>query len=103
VPPDLVKDPPDAEAAKIWQGVSVVAKPHLQDWLDCIKTRGTPHAPVEIAHRSVTVCHLAGIARELRGKIRWDPQQETLLTGDDEARALLDRPRRKGFALPSLS
>jgi predicted dehydrogenase len=103
VPPDLVKNPPAAEAAKIWQGVSVVAKPHLQDWLDCIKTRGTPHAPVEIAHRSVTVCHLAGIARELRGKIRWDPQQETLLTGDDEARALLDRPRRKGFALPSLS
>jgi predicted dehydrogenase len=103
VPPDLVKNPPAAEAAKIWQGVSVVAKPHLQDWLDCIKTRGTPHAPVEIAHRSVTVCHLAGIARELRRKIRWDPQQESFLTGDDEARALLDRPRRQGFALPTLS
>jgi hypothetical protein len=42
---------------------------------------------------------LAGIARELGRKLRWDPASERF-PEDDEANALLDRPRRKGFELP---
>ena len=62
-PRDLVSNPPDQAVAKIWKGQGIVAKPHLQNWLDCIKTRSEPAAPVEVGHRSVTICHLAGIAR----------------------------------------
>jgi predicted dehydrogenase len=99
-PPELAVNAPDPdEARRAWRGVGIVARPHIQNWLDCIKTRGTPNAPVEIGHRSVTVCHLANIARELKRKVRWDPKKETS-PGDDEANALLDRPRRKGFELP---
>ncbi len=101
-PPELIKNPPEAAMAKLWQGVGIVARPHLQNWLDCIKTRGVPHAPVETGHRAVTVCHLAGICRELRRKLRWDPHKE-IFPGDEEANALLDRPRRKGYELPEIT
>jgi len=101
-PPDLVKNPPGRSAAAIWQGQGIVARPHIQNWLDCIQSRGTPNAPVETGHRSVTVCHLAGIARELGRRLRWDPAAETF-AGDDEANALLDRPRRRGYELPNIT
>ena len=84
-----------------WQGNSSDVVPHLQNWIDCITSRATPNAPVEVGHRSVTICHLANIARQLRRKIRWDAETETF-PGDDEANALLDRPRRKGYELPEI-
>jgi hypothetical protein len=54
---------------------------------------------VEIGHRSIAVCHLANIARQLGRKLRWDPQTETF-PGDDEASQCLSRPRREGYQLP---
>jgi len=98
-PSDFVKDPPDPAEAQLWEGPGWIARPHLQNWLDCIKTRERPNADVEIGHRSITVCHLANIAREIGRKLHWDPGKETF-PGDDEANAYLDRPRRKGWELP---
>jgi len=99
-PRELVSDPPNPSAAALWHGKRIVAKPHLQDWLDCIKNRERPNAPVEVGHRSITICHLANIARELGRKLHWDPAAETF-PDDDEACALLDRPRRAGWELPA--
>ena len=70
-PRSLITDPPDPATADLWKGKGIVAKPHLQNWIDCIKSRVTPNAPVEVGHRSVTICHLANIARQLRRRIRW--------------------------------
>jgi predicted dehydrogenase len=72
---------------------------HIQNWLDCIKTRARPNADVEIGHRSTTVCHLGNIARYTGRKLRWDPVKEEFV-GDQEANALLDRERRKPWTLP---
>jgi predicted dehydrogenase len=101
-PRDLIQDPPDPASAAIWRGQGIVAKPHLQDWLDCIKTRRDPNAPVEVGHRSNTICLLGNIARELGRKLRWDPATETF-PEDAEACALIDRPRRAGWELPELT
>jgi len=79
----------------LWQ-----ARWHLQNWLDCIKSRQLPVADVEIGHRSVSVCHLANIVRELQRPLRWDPAEESFVN-DSEADKLLSRQRRKGFELPS--
>jgi hypothetical protein len=54
---------------------------------------------VEIGHRSITACQLASIARRLGRRLKWDPVKEQF-DGDDEANALVDPPRRKGFELP---
>jgi hypothetical protein len=99
-PPDFVKDAPDPTAQDAtWEGAGWIARPHIQNWLDCIKSRELPNADVEIGHRSISVCHLLNITRELNRKLQWDPATEQFV-GDDEANKLVDRPRRAGFELP---
>lgn len=80
----------------LWQ-----ARWHMQDWLDCIRTRKKPVADVEIGHRSVSVCHLANITRAVGRPLKWDPVKEQF-TNDAAANELLSRPRRKGFELPTI-
>ena len=101
-PPELMKEiqlPPKEETDK-WDRALWQAKYHMQDWLDAMRTRKAPLAGPEIGHRSVSVSHLANIARELNRKLRWDPAAERF-NSDSEADALLTRPRRKGFELPT--
>ncbi len=97
--PDLITDRPDAAVAEKWKGNGHVAQPHLQNWLDCIRTRGVPNAPVEVGHRTVSICHPANIARELNRRLEWNPETEQLVN-IREANELLDRQRRKSFELP---
>ncbi|MEA1952317.1 MAG: gfo/Idh/MocA family oxidoreductase, partial [Planctomycetota bacterium] len=98
-PPDLVKHPPEPAQAQAWEGPGWIAKPHMQNFFDCMRSRKLPNADVEIGHRSVSVCHLANITRELGRRLKWNSQTETF-AGDDEANALVARPRRKGYELP---
>lgn len=97
-PPGLISIDPDAAAADRWKGGGHVARPHLENWLDAI-CNGVPlNAPVEAGHRTVTICHLANIARELNRRLRWDPVREQFIE-DAAADDLLTRPRRNGFSL----
>jgi hypothetical protein len=54
-----------SDETPLWQ-----ARDHLQNWLDCVRSRQRPVADVEIGHRSVTVCHLANIARQVGRPLR---------------------------------
>jgi predicted dehydrogenase len=80
----------------LWQ-----ARWHMQNWLECIRSRNLPVADVEIGHRSISVCHLANIARAAGRPLRWDPAREQFID-DAEANHYLDRPRRHGFELPTV-
>ena len=35
---------------------------HMSNWIDCVRTRKTPNAPVEIGYRSAIACHMANLA-----------------------------------------
>jgi predicted dehydrogenase len=73
---------------------------HFRNFIDCVLSRGPTAAPVEVAHRSITICHLGNIAMRLRRKrLRWDPRTEQVI-GDDEAAAMLSRPYRDPWKLP---
>ncbi|MBO4932214.1 MAG: Gfo/Idh/MocA family oxidoreductase [Clostridia bacterium] len=77
---------------------------HVENWLDCIRTGEKCAADVEIGHRSTTICHLVNIVRDTApvGKeVHWDPEKE-LFTDLPEANAMLSRPRREGWELPTL-
>lgn len=76
-----------------------VSNHHMQNWIDCIKSRQKPIADVEIGHRSATVCHLGNIARWTGRKLQWNPEKEIFI-GDAQANLLLERPGRKPFQLP---
>ncbi|MDP8243205.1 MAG: Gfo/Idh/MocA family oxidoreductase [Candidatus Hinthialibacter antarcticus] len=79
-----------------------VSNDHMQNWIDCIKSRELPIADVEIAHRSTSVCHLMNIARWTRRKLQWNPDKEQFVD-DKDANTYIDRPRRSPWELPKIS
>ena len=98
---ELLKKVDAVEEEKKWSDQTALwqAKWHLQNWLNCIKTREKPVADVEIGHRSVSVCHLVNITRRIGRPLKWDPAAEQF-PGDEEANQLVKRPRREGYELP---
>ena len=77
---------------------------HIENWIECIKSRKPCNADIEIGLRATTLCYLVNIIRDV-GRVgeplKWDPVVERF-TNCDEGNALLDRPRRKGYELPKI-
>ena len=71
---------------------------HLGNFLHCVRTREEPAAPVEVGHRSATVCHMGNIAMLLQRKLTWDPVKQEF-PGDDEANRMMWRPCREPWGL----
>ncbi len=63
------------------------------NWLDCIRSRKEPVSPVEIGHRSCTVCLVSHIAMKIPGRLEWDPKNERF-RNNDLANSMLSRPQR---------
>jgi len=76
-----------------------VEKPHLRNFLDCLKDGKRPNADVEEGHRSTRLCHLGNIAFRTGRALRFDAESETI-PGDKEAARLLGRAYRDPFILP---
>lgn len=66
---------------------------HKRNFLDCIRSGRDPIAPVEVGHRSASMCHLANIAMKLGRKLRWNPDEERFI-GDEQANRMLSKPMR---------
>ena len=95
-PISIIDDAPEPDPP---EGPTWIARPHIENFFDCMATRNRPHADVEIGHRGISVCHLVNITRILNRPLQWDPAKE-LFVNDDEANSYVDRPRRKGYELP---
>jgi len=59
--------------------------PHQVNFIESIRSRKDPVAPVEIGHSSATVCNLGNIACELKRTIYWDPSTQTFINDTDGA------------------
>jgi len=70
-----------------------VSNSHKGNFLSCVRNRRETVSPVEIGHRSCTMCILGSIAMQLGRKLRWDPEHERSVN-DPEADRLLSRPAR---------
>jgi predicted dehydrogenase len=71
---------------------------HHGNWLECVRSRKEPIAPVEVAHRSCSACLLHHIAMKLKRTLHWDPEKERF-KNDDAANAMLARPQRPPYVL----
>jgi len=96
--------PIDASNPELLKSVIGKNEIHLYDsseqhanWLDCVKSRKEPIAPIEVGHRSCSACLLHQIAMKVNRKIYWHPKTETFKNNDKEATAMLSRPRRKKY------
>ncbi len=74
--------------------------PHLQDFVDAVRTGRRPHADVEIGHLSSALSHLGNIATRLGRTLQFLPDKERF-ADDKEADAMLTRTYRQGhWAIP---
>ena len=71
---------------------------HQQDFINGIKTRGETACPIEVAHRSNSICQLSDIAIRLGRPLRWDPEAEQFIN-DAEADRMLSRAMRAPWHL----
>lgn len=73
---------------------------HFRNFIDCVISREEPVAPVEHAHRSISICHLGNIAMLLGRDLKWNPDLEQVVN-DHSAHSMLNRPYRSPWVLPS--
>jgi hypothetical protein len=70
----------------------------IGDFLYCVKTRQRPFRDIDIAHRTIVVCHLANISHWVGRGFKFDPVKEQII-GDDQANRWLDRAHRAPWVL----
>ncbi|HEO70578.1 MAG TPA: Gfo/Idh/MocA family oxidoreductase, partial [Candidatus Hydrogenedentes bacterium] len=75
-----------------------VSTNHVQNLLDCVRTRAQPICPIEQAVRSDTICHLSDIAMRLGSRLEWDPEHERFVN-DETANRMLTRAMRSPWRL----
>lgn len=69
---------------KVGKGQYEVSSPHMQNFVDCVRSRENPIAPVEVGCSTNTLCCINNIARELGRPVRWNPATLSF-EGDKEA------------------
>ncbi len=71
---------------------------HVTNFIDSCFSREPTVAPVEAAHRSVTVAHLGNIALQTGRELQWDPESERII-GDVATSRMLGRAYRGEWSL----
>ena len=71
---------------------------HYENFIQCVRTRKDPIAPVEAGHQASYLGMIAEISIKMARTLRWDPQKETFLE-DAEANGLLAAPMRSPWKL----
>lgn len=69
-----------------------------EDFLQAIKQNRETLEPVEVGHRTVSLCQIGLIAIKLGRALRWDPAAERFLD-DNAANAMLTRPVRDPWGI----
>ena len=93
-PPELVRTNRDAFPLRFRK----TKGSHMPNWVECVLDNKPEnlHAPVEVGHRSATLCHLVNIAVGAGRKLLWDPLAEKF-PADAEANKLLCRTQRQAW------
>jgi len=51
---------------------------HLQNWIDCIRSRRTPNAHIRVAHQAARTAHLANASLRAGKPVHWNNAQERI-------------------------
>ena len=71
---------------------------HMKDFIECVRSRKTPVADIEIGHRSTTTALLGNIAYRTGRRLEWDGARERIV-GDGKASEYLSRDYRRPWKL----
>lgn len=90
---------PKEEKGPGLKGARAIAGAHLDNFLECVRSRKEPNAPVEAAHLSNALIHLGEIAYRLHRVLNFDPQGERFVE-DPEANKMLTKHYRSSWKVP---
>ena len=71
---------------------------HYENFIQCVRSRKDPIAPVEAGHQASYLGMIAEISIRLGRALRWDPKAERFIN-DDQANRLLSEPMRNPWHL----
>jgi myo-inositol 2-dehydrogenase / D-chiro-inositol 1-dehydrogenase len=91
--PEILKWKPGQGEIKLIQSGN-----HMKNFLEALRKRTDPAAPVEVGHRSNSICIMTHIAMKLGRKLAWDPAAERFVN-DEEANRRLDYPHRRPWVV----
>ncbi|HYV34505.1 MAG TPA: Gfo/Idh/MocA family oxidoreductase [Gemmataceae bacterium] len=92
--PEIINEPMPANAIRLPRHTS-----HMQNFINCVRSRQQPMTNVEIGHRSVTVCHLGNIAVRSGQRFTWDPVNERITSNEAMNTQWVGRPMRAPWRL----
>ena len=74
---------------------------HYANFIDCVRSRRAEniHSPIEEAHKSTTLVHLANASYRLGRSLKFDPAREQVID-DDEANRMLRGTYRAPYVVP---
>lgn len=76
---ELLSTPLPDDAERLY-----VSNDHMGNFFECMGNRKDPICPVEVGHRSASVCHLGAISLRTGKSLQWDPEKE-IFTGENAA------------------
>ena len=89
---DIVSEPRGSGEVQLYRSAN-----HVTNFADSCFSRKPTVAPIEAAHRSVSIAHLAKVSLLAGRPLDWDPAIEPI-PDDRGASALLERPYREPWA-----
>ena len=72
---------------------------HVENFLECMRTRAQTISPFEAALRCDTISHLSDIVVRTGRPLEWDPAAEQIVNATVEQNKRLGRPMRAGYAI----
>lgn len=74
------KEPAEVVKAEVMPGVrDSLTQSHINNFIDCMKSRERPNGDVLIGHRSAQASHLGNLSYEQQRRIAFDPVREEIL------------------------
>jgi predicted dehydrogenase len=62
-----------------------ISSPHMQDFIDCVRSRNKPIASIEVGCSTSIACCLGNIANELQRPVKWNPATLTFINDQEAA------------------
>jgi predicted dehydrogenase len=62
-----------------------ISSPHMQNFIDCVRSREKTIAPIEVGCSTAITCCLGNIANELGRPVKWDPATYTFINDPEAA------------------
>jgi len=77
-----------------------ISSPHMQNFIDCVKSRNKPIASIEVGCSTAITCCLGNIAHELQRPVKWNPATHTFANDQEASKhRLMNYEYRRPYSL----